>query len=186
MQLIAEKIHDEPDDDDERANADDVFSRLRFHNWQNANTGPQKIGLDLNMRIILIALLISFGLPLLAQDSVRLSWNTKTILTGDIEKGDSNTVVISQKDLQSKKDLVITYVEKQKPKDWKRTITLYDVSGKEIRKMAGNTMRITNVQLRALLKKYKTIDIYTWALPTDPKMQAAVRIRRILLARITK
>jgi hypothetical protein len=122
---------------------------------------------------------------LMAQDSWKVSLNGKEVLSTSTEDEAKNVITLKKPDLQKKKDFILTYHEDQKQEGWERTIAAYDGKDAELNKQKGTRFKLTNAALQSLFKKSKTIKIYTVALPTDPKLKAAVRVRRVHLCTLT-
>jgi hypothetical protein len=133
------------------------------------------------MRLFLLMLGLSLTLNVFAQDSWVVSYGGKTVLKSSTEDAEKNIVAIHPADLKKKKELSILYTEKEKQKGWERFIAAFDENDTEMKKVKGNKMKLDTSSLQALFKKTKTIKLYTWSLPTDPKLKASVRIRRVHL-----
>jgi hypothetical protein len=130
---------------------------------------------------------LSFLLSLVlhAQDSWKVTLNGETVLSTSTEDAEKNIISINPDYLKNSKTFVITYTETEKQKGWKRTISAYDSTDKELVKQTGTIFKISNNTLLAQLKKSKTIRIFTMNLPTDPKVKARVRVRRVHLCTLT-
>jgi hypothetical protein len=141
------------------------------------------------MKFLYILLLSSIAVPALAQSSWKVNLNGKVVLNTSTEDEGKNVIKISASDLKKDKSFIISYSNDKQTADqqkgWERTIMLYDTADKELKKITGTKLTMTNASLKTLFKKSKSIKIYTWALPTDPKMKSQIRIRRVHLCTLT-
>ena len=110
--------------------------------------------------------------------------NGKTILNTDVESVEKNTIEIKASELKKKSYLCISYKEAVKQGGWKRSIIVFDEKDNQLYKKENFTVKIENSILMGLFNKSKVLNIYTTSLPKDPKLAAAVRIRRVHLATI--
>jgi hypothetical protein len=118
-------------------------------------------------------------------DSWKITHNNKLRLQASGENEAQNTFTIQAADLKKGGQLFINYTEPQKRKDWKRTLAVFDTKDNELLKYSGSIFKIENARLDSLFTKgIKTIKLYTWALPTDPKLAARIRVRRVHVATI--
>jgi hypothetical protein len=129
--------------------------------------------------LLLIGFFISVAAP--AQGSWKVCLNKKTVLKASAENEEKNIIYINAADLANKNDFVVDYTEQKKKNDWGRTIMIYDENDHEVIQQKGTKFELSNADLQAFCKQSKTLKIYTWALPTDPKLKAAVRVRRVHL-----
>ncbi len=116
-----------------------------------------------------------------AQDSWVVYLNKVQVLQSTQESPEKNIVSINEEDLKNKQVFTLTYFDREKQKDWSRFIMLNNSEDHEIRRLKSNRLRYTNQDLLKLLQKYKTIHIYTWALPDDPALRKRIRVRRVHL-----
>ncbi|MFL5772944.1 MAG: hypothetical protein ACJ75F_07295 [Flavisolibacter sp.] len=116
-----------------------------------------------------------------AQDSWKVQLNDKVVLKTSEENSEKNVIKISASSLQKKKDFIISYSEGEKKKGWQRFITIYNDQDGELYKQTGNKIKMKNSVLSSLFEKSKTLKVYTWSLPTDPKLKQTVRVRRVHL-----
>ncbi|MGN6164132.1 MAG: hypothetical protein ACTHOF_06270 [Flavisolibacter sp.] len=116
-----------------------------------------------------------------AQDSWKVCLDKKTVLKTSVESEEKNVVHINAADLKNKNGFIVTYTGQTKKKDWERTIMIYDENDRELNRQKGSKLELSDAALQALFQQSKTLKIYTWALPTDPKLKAAVRVRRVHL-----
>ena len=138
------------------------------------------------MRLIITLFLVLLFSPVLFAQSWKITTNGKTLLKANVENEEKNKISLKTTNL-SKKGLTICYIEgKDQKKDWERVIAVYDSSDKELKEQKGNSLQISRDLLRSYFKNSPDIRIYTWALPTDPKLKALVRVRRIHLATISQ
>ncbi|MGC4037850.1 MAG: hypothetical protein QM764_17945 [Chitinophagaceae bacterium] len=75
-------------------------------------------------------------------------------------------------------------INKNDRSNWVRTIGLFTESDSELIRKKGDSLKLSDNSLKKLLFKNKTIKVYTWALPKDPKEAARVRVRRVHLCTI--
>jgi hypothetical protein len=118
---------------------------------------------------------------LMAQNSWKVTFNGKEVLNASTEDEAKNMITLKKSDLKKKKDFILAYHGEQEQKGWERTIAAYDSLDTELAKQKGTRFKLTGTALQSLFKKSKTIKIYTVALPADPKLKAAVRVRRVHL-----
>lgn len=116
-----------------------------------------------------------------AQPGWKVMLNGKTILNTTVEDEAKNTVRIKKADLKKKKGLSVLYTEEAKKKNWEREIALYDENDQELTHEKGDLFKVSNSALQSYFKNSKKIVIYTLAFPADPKLKAAIRIRRVHL-----
>jgi hypothetical protein len=132
--------------------------------------------------ILLIGLLIFNSTS--AQDSWKVSHNGKTILTTNVESSEKNVIEINKNELKKKSYICVIYKEAVKQRDWNRSIIIFDEKDNQLYKKENFTVKLENAVLAVLFKRSKVLNIYTTSLPKDPKLAAAVRIRRVHLATI--
>ena len=133
--------------------------------------------------LLLIGFFISVAAP--AQGSWKVCLNNKTVLKTSTENEEKNIIHINAADLKKKNGFVVNYTDQKKKNDWERTIMIYDENDHEVIQQKGTKFELSNADLRAFFQQSKTLKIYTWALPTDPKLKAAVRVRRVHLCTLT-
>ncbi|MFN2457752.1 MAG: hypothetical protein ABR502_06105 [Chitinophagaceae bacterium] len=117
-------------------------------------------------------------------DSWKIVHNRNLMLHTSVENSKKNVISIKIADLKKSGYLWVNYTEVNKQKGWRRVIALVDDKENELLKRGGNLFKVTNPHLRSIANHIKTIHIYTWALPTDPKVAATVRIRRVHLCTV--
>lgn len=115
-----------------------------------------------------------------AQGRWNVAVNGKTVLTATSENEEKNLVVIKTAELKKNREFSVGYNESKKA-GWERFIALYDENDNAVKQQKGSSFHLTNAALAALFKQSKKVKIYTWALPTDPKRKAAIRVRRVHL-----
>ncbi|MDB5197738.1 MAG: hypothetical protein JWP88_2109 [Flaviaesturariibacter sp.] len=119
-------------------------------------------------------------------DSWKIIHNGKTILTGSPAKEEAALVgTISRASITKKGALQVVYASSALQKGWQRTISVYNDAEQELVTTKGGKLTLTNEKLERLMASSGTISIYTVSLPTDPAKQAVVRVRRVLLGKIT-
>ncbi|HYK57363.1 MAG TPA: hypothetical protein VEV15_12920 [Flavisolibacter sp.] len=121
------------------------------------------------------------SLSTLAQPGWKVMLNGKTVLNTTVEDETKNIVRIKKADLKKKKGVSVIYTEEAKKKNWEREIALYDENDRELARQKGTELKISNSVLQSFFKKSKKVGIYTLAFPADPKLKAAIRIRRVHL-----
>ncbi len=120
------------------------------------------------------------SLSTLAQPGWKVMLNGKTVLNTTVEDEAKNTVRIKKADLKKKKGLFLIYTEETK-KNWEREMVLFDENDRELTRRKGTQLTISNAALQSFFKNSKKLGIYTLAFPADPKLKAAIRIRRVHL-----
>lgn len=131
---------------------------------------------------LLFAFLLSFiVLHVSAQDSWKVCFDKKTVLSASTEDVEKNVVKIAVSDLQKSKNFIICYKETAPQKNWERTIIAYDDKDRELKKQTGAKFMLSAAELNTLLQRSGELKFYTLYLPTDPKLKAQVRVRRVHL-----
>ena len=136
---------------------------------------------------LLFALLI--GALVFAQSEI--SWSVfhgkKKLFSSTIENEEQNILTTKISDLKSGRNFIISYRgpnTTDRKKEWKRTIGIYTTADKELYRKDSDIIKIPDPQIKKMLRENKSIKIYTWALPKDPKEAARVRVRRVHLCTI--
>lgn len=131
----------------------------------------------------LFFLLISacFSTSSSAQASWKIRLNDTTVLSTTSENEEKNTIYLKPHQLKKKKDLLLTYTSTERKKEWERTMMVYNEKDQELVSKKGNELKIKNSELLSFFKRSKQIKIYTIAVPTDPKLKASIRVRRVHL-----
>jgi hypothetical protein len=133
------------------------------------------------MKILFVFLLTLVEISAIAQDSWKVCLDKKVLLNTSNEDEKKNVIRISVADLNRSKNFTLSYREISPQKDWERTIRLYDEKDNELKKQKGKKLTLKTSELKSLLNQYKTVKIYTLNSPSDPKLKARVRIRRVHL-----
>ncbi len=121
----------------------------------------------------------------IAQDSWKVYLNKTEYLNSHEENESKNTFNISSSILNKEGGLVITYIEKEPLKDWKRIFSISDKNDNILlQKENVRILKISNDSVKSLFKNKSSIHIYTWTLPNDPDLAARIRIRRVHLCTI--
>ena len=142
--------------------------------------------IHLIMRLIITFFVFMLFSAAAYSQSWKITTKGKTLLKANTENEAANKIAVKTSRLD-KKGLNLCYTEgPKKQKDWERIIGVYDSSGKELKEQTGNSIQISRDSLRSYLKNSSIVKIYTWSLPTDPKLKALVRVRRIHLATISQ
>jgi hypothetical protein len=116
-----------------------------------------------------------------AQDKWIVHVNKKAVLEANEESVEKNQVRVKAADLKKANNFVLTYFENPKQKGWTRSIMIFDSMDKELKRIKGTKLSLTNSNLLSLLKKHKSIQLYTWSIPDDPALKARIRVRRVHL-----
>lgn len=132
---------------------------------------------------LLFASLVSFCAE--AQDSWMVVHGGKVRLKSSEEDEKKNVVSIKSADLKKTGHLLVSYIESEKQKDWKRTILFLGPNEQELLRVEGAVSKVQNAKLKALAAKSKTIKVYTISLPSDPDVAATVRVRRVHLCTLS-
>jgi hypothetical protein len=133
------------------------------------------------MKILFAFLLSCIGASAIAQDSWKVCLDKKVLLSTSTEDAEKNVIKISPSGLKKNKSFIIAYKETSPQKGWERTISIYDEKDNELTKQTGNRFVSKVSELKTLLDQYKILKVYTINSPTDPKMKAQVRLRRVHL-----
>ncbi|MBC7849856.1 MAG: hypothetical protein H7Y31_08970 [Chitinophagaceae bacterium] len=144
----------------------------------------------MNSRMIIMASVLSLVcLNLGAQEGA--SWkvvlNKKTILVGtNADDTAKNHIRIKKADLSNNGVFKIDYTEApNSPKGWNRSIAIFDTSSTAmVQRDSTNSFYLYNRDLMKVLWSRKKVIVYTWSMPSDPSMAAAIRLRRIPLCTI--
>jgi hypothetical protein len=137
------------------------------------------------MRLFTLFVFLALS-PALYSQSWKICNNGKRLLKADTENEEKNKISLDSIHL-TKKGLTLQYSEgKDKKKGWDRVIAVYNFSDKELKQQKGNSLQLSRDSLHYFLKNSPLLKFYTWSLPTDPKLKALVRVRRIHLATISQ
>lgn len=137
------------------------------------------------MKTLLLLVLTFLNVHAVQQDCWTVTHNNKLLLQVSKEDETANLVPVNKKALKKSGHLTVNYTENNKQKDWVRTIALVDENGNELLKQSGTVLKVGNAKLASLANIYKTIKIYSWAVPSDPQLAATVRVRRVHLCTLT-
>jgi hypothetical protein len=138
------------------------------------------------MKKLLLFLNLSFiTMSLPAQtDSWKIKWGKKIILEAVKEDEAANTQKINKAGLGKPFFLEISYTEAD-PKSVKalrRSFLLFDETDKELlKKDSTRSAKISAAELKKFFGDKTKIKIYTVAIPTNPRLAATVRVRRVHL-----
>jgi hypothetical protein len=136
------------------------------------------------MKVIAFMLLTFLSIATRAQsDSWVIIHNGRVLLQATGENSGKNVVTIRRSDL-NKTDYLIVKYSGVTAKGWVRTIYLAGEKDEEMARHSGNIFRIADSSLKAIFKNRSRVVLYTYTMPADPKLKAAVRIRRIHLCTI--
>jgi hypothetical protein len=133
------------------------------------------------MKLILFLVMGLLTVSAEAQDNWVVYLNKKPVLESREESEEKNVVHIKSNALKSKNVFTITYLEAAKQKGWSRSMMVFDSTDRELKRVKGNKLSYSNSSLLSLLKKNKTLRVYTWSIPNDPAMKERIRVRRVHL-----
>jgi len=141
------------------------------------------------VRFLLISLLFVSFPPVYSQDSAgwNIILNKKSIFSARQEDEQKNILTVKVSDFKAGKNFIISYLETSTARnknEWKRTIGIYNTADKELIRKDTATLKLNASQIKKWLLENKTVKVYTWSLPKDPKEAARVRIRRVHLCTI--
>ena len=129
----------------------------------------------------LFSLLLCIGPVAFSQDHWKVTVNGKTVLTGSGEGEAENIVPLRAATLKKKKDFLVHFTPEGKKQGWERYFAVFYQNDRELMRQKGNPLKLKNATVQTLLKASDTLRVFTWALPTDPKLKAAIRVRRVHL-----
>ena len=135
------------------------------------------------MKIILFFILAFMNIPAFTQDSWIIKLDKKQLLKTSEENTEKNQITLNRSQLK-KKNLTVSYFEKEKLEGWRRTISVYDNKDNLLLQKQTGNLKLSEEVLKKWFNKFPVVMIYTWSLPIDPKMKATVRIRRVHLCTI--
>ena len=142
------------------------------------------------MKLIFSILVLVFSLTTMAQkyDSWEIFHNRREVASFNLKKEteDEKKVLLLNRALEEPGFFIITYTPASEYADWTRNFVICDSTGKEIRKFdnLGSQLKMLNDDIARLIGDRQKIKIYSWAIPSDPKLAASIRVRRILLCTI--
>lgn len=115
-------------------------------------------------------------------DTWTILLNKKIIVSTSSEDETTNTKKVIKKDLiKTGSSMEISYTQGRVRTGWDRSIIFYDENDKELlNKKIKAVAKLNNKELKKLVTG-KLIKIYTIAVPSDPKIAATVRVRRVHL-----
>lgn len=120
-------------------------------------------------------------------DSWKILLNKKLLLQTPVESNNAS-VRIDKSASQTKNMISIQYKSADTESDFKRIFYINDAQEKTIKKIElknnDGTAAFDLRELKAMAASKKPLFIYTTAIPKDPSMAAAVRVRRFLLCKI--
>ena len=131
---------------------------------------------------ILFAFLMGFtAISAIPQDTWKVCLDKKVLLNTSGEHEEKNIIKISLSDLKKFKSFTVSYKEESPQTHWERSILVFDEKDNELKIQAGKKLSIKTAELKTLMDQSKTIKVYTFYYPTDPKMKSQVRLRRVHL-----
>lgn len=130
----------------------------------------------------LFTFLLSFiGVAAMAQDRWKVCLDRTVLLNTATEDTGKNVIALTAARLNRAKNFTVSYKESEKQKRWERSLLVFDGQDQELQRQAGPKLTLKASALKNLLETHHTIKIYTISSPTDPRMKAQVRIRRVHL-----
>ncbi len=134
----------------------------------------------------ILAIIASFSLnaqSLEKTDTWTISLNKKIILSTSNEDETTNTKKIQRSALTKKAAFLdIKYTQGRVRTGWDRSITFYDENDAELlSKSIKADLKLNSKEMKKIAAAGKKIKIYTIAVPSDPKIAATVRVRRVHL-----
>jgi hypothetical protein len=139
------------------------------------------------MQITRLTILVFFLTPMIYSQSFE-SWtiyhNRKEVskFSNKKETGDERRVVLLSRIMEGPGFFIIEYKPAAEQADWIRTIAFVDSSDKQIREYKNTLfLKIHNSEIAGIMEGRQKVKVYSWAVPKDPALAAAVRVRRILL-----
>jgi hypothetical protein len=130
------------------------------------------------MLVFMMSLLIQ---DIQAQDNWIVYLNKKPVLETSEESKENNIVYVKASILRSKNIFMLTYLEDEKQKGWSRSLMIFDSADRELKRIRGSRLSLTNSNLLSILRKSRKIDIYTVSIPDDPAIRERIRVRRVHL-----
>ena len=129
--------------------------------------------------ILLLIIASTFGR---AQDTYKIYHNNKIVLSSNTNDTASHVILIKKADLQKIGYLNLVYKEISPSKGWKRSISFADSVFNPVKKKDRTfSVVFSNINLKKLFNRFGKIAVFTWSLPLDPRLAAAIRIRRVHL-----
>ena len=117
-------------------------------------------------------------------DSWTISWNRKVLLKATQENDSANHRSLRRSELTRNRYLEISFREGQSKnlKALRRSFLIFDENDREVwKKDSTRLARIDGATLLKLAEGHTTLKIYTIAVPSDPRLAARVRVRRVHL-----
>jgi hypothetical protein len=140
-------------------------------------------------RAVLFLVLFIAGPSVFAQDGTTwtIAHNKKKLFSTTEENEQKNIITVKAADFKPGNNFIISYSginTGTNGSKWIRTIGIYNEADKELYRKNTSIAKLQDTSVKKMLQDNKTIKIYTWALPKDPKEAARVRIRRVHLCTI--
>ena len=116
-------------------------------------------------------------------DKWKVVFNRKPVIQTSQEDSAKNVIRFKKKELDNNSICKILFEEDPNGiKGWKRSIALYDAKGEPVMQMdSTQQLFFYNSDLMKIMWTRKKVMVYTWNAPNDPRMAAAIRIRRMHL-----
>src|SRR5215212_9495500 len=152
--------------------------------WQDPNNTRQDNWLNLVMKFLFTVVGLMAASFLFAQDHWNVMHGSQLLLNASKEDTSKNKITLKRKELKSGY-LFLTFTQQDKNLDgWQRTVSVEDIDGNTLLQKNSSTIKLSDKVLKEWFKTKTSVRIYTWKLPTDPKMKALVRVRRLHLCTI--
>jgi hypothetical protein len=134
-------------------------------------------------QILLASILAIASVATYAQDSWVIKLNNKTVITAKKEDEDANVKKVKRTELSKAGSLQVFYKETEPRQGWRRSILLFDENDNELSRIDSLTAKskLSNATIKKGFAGKNEIRVYSIALPTDPNLAAAVRVRRVHL-----
>lgn len=139
------------------------------------------------MKFSFVLIVLCFCTAINAQESSswRIYHNKKLLLFAKEESEAKNIVKIKTAELKKSGQLLIDFHEGEENKDWVRTFAIFNEKDSMVfEKKSQATIKIPNTTLIKISAGQSQIKIYTWSLPSNPKLASTIRIRRVHLCTI--
>jgi hypothetical protein len=138
------------------------------------------------IRILFCLLVLTLPLSVVAQDydSWQIYHNRKEVskFNNKKETEDERRVVLLNRILEGPGSFIVEFTPAGEQSEWIRSISFYDSTDKLIREFKNTLfLRMHNSEIADIMEGRQKVKVYTSAVPKDPALAAAVRIRRLLL-----
>lgn len=137
--------------------------------------------------LLLFAFVFTVNGKVNANDSCQIILNKRVIFRGEADQQNA-VLFIEAKQFKKGDYLTLRYCSENESKGWNRTFYLNDANDEnlktiELSKQSGSASIDASV-LNKQIEKRAPVFIYTMSLPTDKKLAARIRARRIFMCKI--